>query len=248
MGVAATRMERRGISTDKGNVNRQIAADNKLLKEIKARMTRLYNWSKTEAEKPQNEKSTLAQLWQVRQEMSRPTSRAGKVKALEESAALFNFLQMNGITSMQQLHEKISAMNSQYYNLRGEIISTERQIASIQKQIEMWTQYSKYRPIRKQLDRINPEKQELFKDRHSRELILYAAAERFLQELKGNGEVITPKVWKAEMIKLTTEKEKKYAEMRAMREKLKAVEQLKKAAEHLAKEEQSECRNREPER
>lgn len=36
MGVAATRMEQRGIATDKGNVNRQIAADNKLLKEIKA--------------------------------------------------------------------------------------------------------------------------------------------------------------------------------------------------------------------
>ena len=149
MGVAATRMERRGISTDKGNVNRQIAADNKLLKEIKVRMTRLYNWSKTEAEEPQNKESTLAQLWQARQEMSRPTSRAGKVKALKESAALFNFLQMNGITSMQQLHEKISAMNSQYYNLRGEIVSTERRIADIQKKIEMWTQYSKYRPIRK---------------------------------------------------------------------------------------------------
>ena len=46
-------MEKRGIRTDKGEVNRQIAADNKLLKEIKARITRLYNWSKTEAEKPE---------------------------------------------------------------------------------------------------------------------------------------------------------------------------------------------------
>ena len=35
-------MEKRGIRTDKGEVNRQIAADNKLLKEIKARITRLY--------------------------------------------------------------------------------------------------------------------------------------------------------------------------------------------------------------
>ena len=32
-------MEKRGIRTDKGEVNRQIAADNKLLKEIKARIT-----------------------------------------------------------------------------------------------------------------------------------------------------------------------------------------------------------------
>lgn len=45
MGVAATKMDKRGIATRKGDLNRQIAADNKLLKEIKARITRLYNWS-----------------------------------------------------------------------------------------------------------------------------------------------------------------------------------------------------------
>ena len=42
LGPAASQMEKRGIRTDKGEVNRQIAADNKLLKEIKARITRLY--------------------------------------------------------------------------------------------------------------------------------------------------------------------------------------------------------------
>ena len=42
-------MEQRGIQTEKGNINREIAADNKLLKEIKARITRLYNWSKEQS-------------------------------------------------------------------------------------------------------------------------------------------------------------------------------------------------------
>lgn len=51
LGPAASQMEKRGIRTDNGEVNRQIAADNKLLKEIKARITRLYRWSKAETEK-----------------------------------------------------------------------------------------------------------------------------------------------------------------------------------------------------
>ena len=34
LGVAAFQMEKRGIKTRKGDLNRQIAADNKLLKEI----------------------------------------------------------------------------------------------------------------------------------------------------------------------------------------------------------------------
>lgn len=50
---AKCRMERRGIQTEKGNINREIAADNKLLKEIKARITRLYNWSKEQSAQPQ---------------------------------------------------------------------------------------------------------------------------------------------------------------------------------------------------
>ena len=52
LGVAAFQMEKRGIKTRKGDLNRQIAADNKLLKEIKARITRLYNWSKANSTRP----------------------------------------------------------------------------------------------------------------------------------------------------------------------------------------------------
>ncbi len=65
-------MEKRGIRTDKGEVNRQIAADNKLLKEIKARITRLYNWSKAEAEKPQTQQSSLTALWEAQQQLNAP--------------------------------------------------------------------------------------------------------------------------------------------------------------------------------
>ena len=42
LGVAAKQMEKRGIVTRKGDLNRQITADNKLLKEIKARICLLY--------------------------------------------------------------------------------------------------------------------------------------------------------------------------------------------------------------
>lgn len=48
---------------------------------------------------------------------------------MQENAALFNFLQSNGIQSMQQLREKVVDMNSHYYDLRGKIVGTERWIA-----------------------------------------------------------------------------------------------------------------------
>ena len=90
----------------------RIAADNKLLKEIKARITRLYNWSKAEAEKPEGQQPSMMDLWEAQQQLKRPDTRTGKIRALQESAALFNFLNANGIQSMQQLHEKIAGMNT----------------------------------------------------------------------------------------------------------------------------------------
>ena len=248
LGPAASQMEKRGIRTDKGEVNRQIAADNKLLKEIKARITRLYNWSKAEAEKPEGQQPSMIDLWEAQQQLKRPDTRTGKIRALQESAALFSFLQANGIQSMQQLHEKISDMNTRYYDLRGEIVKAERRIATLTERGEMWAQYNKYKPIRKQLAKVKPEKRELFEQRHSRELILYDAAARYLKELKDSGEEITPKAWQREIDLLTAQKQVDTIDMKAMREELKAVERLRKAADQLARQGQDKSHARGPER
>ena len=246
LGPAASQMEKRGIRTDKGEVNRQIAADNKLLKEIKARITRLYNWTKGEAEKPAEEAPSMLQLWEAQQQRKQPATRTGRIRALQESAALLTFLQSNGIRSMQQLHEKLAEMNTRYYDLRGEIVRAERRIATLTERGEMWKQYSQYKAVHKQFDKVKPAKRELFEQRHSRELLLYEAAARYLKELKDSGEEITPKAWEREISKLTAVKNVKYMDMKAMREELKAVERLKKAADHLARTEQSQ-KKEEPE-
>ena len=236
------------IRTDKGEVNRQIAADNKLLKEIKARITRLYRWSKAETEKPQTQQSSLTALWEAQQQLNAPRTRTGKIRALQESAALFSFLQANGIQSMQQLHEKIADINSRYYDLRGKIVKAERRIATLTERGEMWEQYNQYKSIHKQLAKVKPEKREQFEQRHSRELILYDAAARYLKELKDSGEAITPKTWQREIDQLAAGKQTDTLAMKSMREDLKAVERLRKTAEQLSRQERDKSHDREPER
>ena len=241
MGPAASQMERRGIQTQKGNINREIAADNKLLKEIKARITRLYNWSKEQADQPQGQESIMDFLFQARQDTA-PTSQYAKVRALKADANLFNFQMENGISSMEQLYEKVSAMNSGYYDLRGKIVKAERRLSVLNERLEMWTQYQKYKPVRQKLDKIAPAKREQFEQRHSADLALFDAAVRYLDTLKASGEAVTPKAWRAEVQKLTAEKDADYLTMRAMREDIKAVETLKKTADRLAREGQTQRR------
>ena len=181
-------------------------------------------------------------------QMEKRGIRTGKIRALQESAALFSFLQANGIQSMQQLHEKIADMNSRYYDLRGKIVKAERRIAILTERGEMWEQYNQYKSIHKQLAKVKPEKREQFEQRHSRELILYDAAARYLKELKDSGEAITPKAWQREIDQLAAGKQTDTLAMKSMREDLKAVERLRKTAEQLSRQERDNSHDREPER
>ena len=249
MGVAASQMERKGIQTEKGNINRQITADNKLLKELKARITRIYNWSKeqAQAEQPQDSGSLVARLYEAQAEVNRNKARyrSGRIKALQENAKLLAFLQGNGITSMEQLYEKVSAMNDAYYDLRGKIVKTERRLAVLDERLEIWAQYDKYKPIRQKLDKVKPGKREKYQQEHRAELATFDTAADFLKNLKESGEAITPKAWRAEAAKLTMQKDFAYQKMRDMRDEIKAVESLRKAAERLAREGQHQQKENE---
>jgi hypothetical protein len=247
MGVATTQMERRGLVTEKGTVNREIATQNRLLKEIKARITRLYNWTKQQAVQPEEKRSVWEQLQQA-QAAAQPATRYGKVKALKESAALFNFLQENGISSIQELHAKVTNMQTEYYGLRGEIAATARQINDLEKRLSMWKQYSDNKPVRQRLTALKLRARKKFQEAHSVELALYDASVRYLDALKVSGEKITPKHWQAEVERFTVQNSTLYQQMKAMRADIQSVEKIRKIADELARSEKTQNRMKEPER
>ena len=63
LGVSATQMEKKGIATDRGNINREIRKQNRILQEIKLRIKALLSWirgiGKEEKTESENIKSTL---------------------------------------------------------------------------------------------------------------------------------------------------------------------------------------------
>ena len=136
---------------------------------------------------------------------------------------------------MRELHEKISVMNSDYYTLRGEIVSAERHISKFNERLSMWDQYSKNKAVHQRLAAMKPKAQEKYQTVHSAELVLYNTAKRYLDVLKASGEAITPKNWQAEVEHLTARKNEQYGQMWAMREDIKVVEKIRKTADQLAK-------------
>ncbi len=143
------------------------------------------------------------------------------------------------------LYEKVAAMNKDYYDLRGKIVSAERRLAVLDERLEMWAQYEKYKPVRQKLDKVKPRKREQYQQEHRAELADFDAAADFLKRLKESGEAITPKAWRAEAAKLTAQKDFDYQKMRDMRDEIKAVENLRKTADRLAREGQRQQRETE---
>jgi ATP-dependent exoDNAse (exonuclease V) alpha subunit len=62
LGVAAFQMEKRGIRTERGNLNREIEVTNRRLRQLKARISKLQSWLKEEA--ANTEPPTLADVIQ----------------------------------------------------------------------------------------------------------------------------------------------------------------------------------------
>ncbi|MFT9057177.1 MAG: hypothetical protein ABF449_11305 [Ethanoligenens sp.] len=141
MGVTATQMERRGLATERGTVNREIVAQ------------------------PEKKPSIWEQLQQA-QVAVKPTTRYGKVKAFKENAALFGFLQENGISSIQRLHAKAINMQTEYYGLCGEIAATARQINDLEKCLSMWEQYADNKLVYQRLTALKSGAREKFQDAH----------------------------------------------------------------------------------
>ncbi len=231
MGVAATQMERRGIVTEKGSVNREIVAQNKLLKEIRARLTRLYQWLKKQIVQPGKKHSVLEQLRQARY-ATKPAT-CGKAGAHNENVALFNLLQENGISSMSELNEKISEMNRDYYAMRSEIASTERELARLKERLSMWEQYEKNKDSYQQLAALKLGVRDSFSEKHRVELILFDSTASYFDELKASGEVITPKQWRAEIERLTVHKDSLFHQVKDMRRDIALLEKFRKSADGI---------------
>ena len=120
--------------------------------------------------------------------------------------------------------------------VNSKIVSAERRLAILDERLEMWGQYEKYKPIRQKLDKVKPGRREQYQQEHRAELAAFDTAADFLKQMKESGEKITPKAWRAEAARLTAQKDFDYQKMRDMREDIKAVENLRKTADRLARE------------
>ena len=130
-------MEKRGIRTERGDLNREIKVTNQKLRQLKARIAKLQKWLKEEQEN--TEPPTRADLLQgilTRRAREGKSQTSQSIYNLKDAAKMLNFLQANNIMDMMGLDEKFKTMIGEQLDIQGKLKPAERRLATLKKYLE----------------------------------------------------------------------------------------------------------------
>ena len=150
LGVAASAMEKRGIRTERGDLNREIEVTNQKLRQLKARIAKLQKWLKEEQEN--TEPPTLADYIQgilSRRAQEGKSQVSQSLYNLKDAAKMLSFLQANNIMDTAGLDEKFKSMIGEQLDIQGKLKPVERRLATLKKHIEQSDIYFKYKGKKK---------------------------------------------------------------------------------------------------
>lgn len=222
LGVAAFQMERRGIRTERGNINREIEISNQKLRQLKARLLKLQNWLQEEA--VNTAPPTLADVIEDIL-MRRQQSGKASIYQLKAAAQCLNFLTANDIKDMAGLDEKFKSMIEEQMDIREELKPIERRLPVLKKHIEQADIYLKYKG-KKALTEA--------------EQILFTAAQKYLKGVMNGKTTLPTKAWNTEYAKLIDEQKRLNQRYVALKKEVKEAEQIRSSVYSIMRQEQRE--------
>ncbi len=243
IGVAASQMEKKGIATERGELNRSIKAANRLLRDIKAQIGKLKEWlldvfkarESLRAEPPQPKSTDLSTLLfrylDVQKAKSGKYSQswqqqhtADELKAISKAV---NLLSEKGIYTLEELDAALSAVHDKASEIRGVMKPMGARIKQLQKLIEQAQNFQKTQPIHDEYRQIRWKgKREKFAEAYRAELAIWNAANRYLRATLPDMK-LTPKAWQTELAALTAENEAEYAKLKVQREEVVELQKVR---------------------
>lgn len=226
LGVAASAMEKRGIRTERGDLNREIEVTNQKLRQLKARISKLQDWLKEE--QANTEPPTLADYIQSILSRKAQAGKSGYSQSLynlKDAAKMLNFLQQNQIQDMAGLDEKFKSMIGEQLDIQGKLKPVERRLATLKKHLEQADIYFKYKGKKKLTET---------------EQILFMAAKDYLKGVMNGKTAIPTKAWKTEYTKLTAERNALNQRYLVLKGEVKEAEQIRKSVYSILRQAQRE--------
>ena len=239
LGVSATQMEKKGIATDRGNINREIKHQNAILREISRRIKALLNWirgiGKEETAETENIKSTIPtkeNLLSIFENLINQNADSNNAD-LEKYIESCQLLKDKNITSISELKESIVTLRDKNYKTTKAIKDTEKRIDDKTQLIDQAEKYLKHKDIYKAYTKLKKSKQEDFYNEYTADIILFESSKKYLKEHLGESKTLNIFKWKSEVITLRKEKDTLYSQIIDMRKEVERAEKVKICIERL---------------
>ena len=256
LGVATSQMERKGVATEKGEINRMIRNTNRLMREIKAQIGKLKEWiadlfkaRETAPEQPPqspNLANLLMKYLSVQREKSRKYSQSWQhqhaADELKTIAAAVNYLSEHGISNLDELDDSLSSVSDKAYSIREGMKTAEQRMKELQKLLEHGRNYQTYKPIQDEYRQIRWKgKQEKFAEARRAELTLWDAANRYLHAHLPEGVKTLPiSAWEKEYTALKAQREAEYDTLKETRAEVAELQKIRRCVDIALRADQPE--------
>ena len=252
-GVAVRQMEAKGITTDKGDLNRWIKKANSLLQDIRKKIATLTDWIKAikeELSKPQS--PTLADLLSAYYTARNAGAWSNKAKVgnLKHFAEAVNYLTEKGIATLEDLETHLAAQSD-----RTDVVNASMKTMSTRKKeledlLHYADLYRENKPIYDEWKGIKWKgKREQFEAEHERDLKIFRMARRKLEKHLSPAGKIPVQAWRQEFASLQQQYQTEYERYKPMREDLMKLLRVKNCVDTvLRQQEQVQEKHREVER
>ena len=256
MGVAACQMEKKGIATEKGELNRSIQKTNRLIREIRAQIGKLKEWiadlfkaRETAPEQPPqspNLANLLMKYLSVQREKSRKYSQRWQQQhtadELKTIAAAVNYLSEHSISTLDELDASLSSVSDKAFSIREGMKTAEQRMKELQKLMEYGRNYQTYKPIQDEYRQIRWKgKQEKFAEARRAELTLWDAANRYLRANLPKGTKTLPIAeWEQEYADLKTQRDSDYTKLKDTRAEVAELQKIRKCVDIALRADQPE--------
>ena len=203
MGPAVTHLEKKGIRTNIGDLNRDIKEANSLMATIRNALAALRAWIAGLQEKKKILEEELAKLkeptlsdllldyYQLRsREREDWSSRArlkGTVTDYEKISNAAKYLRENSLVSLDDLHSHIDQIEGRYHSMSREIRSSQKRMNDIVSIRSAYETMVKLQPVHDAWQKKNfRSAKERYSQEHSEELNQYRKAVRLLLKVNGS--------------------------------------------------------------
>lgn len=237
-GPHVRKMEKKGIRTEKGELNRWIKATNRMIRSMRATIAALKEWIREAKEilkKPQE--VYLAQLLSDAHSLRNQTAMTyarGKNKAKKNNLKRFmdecNYLKQRGMLTLSDFEKYLSSVSEKVEDRKSSMNQKQTRLKELQQLMEDARTYTELKPV---FDEMKKEKyrftktKEKYKAEHEGELRQFYMVKRKLKEKGLEKDPFPLKAWQREITELSAQREVEYQEYKLMQKDLTMLYQIK---------------------